>query len=80
MATIHVRIRRDGTVEAVTHGLKGDACLPYIERVEQLTGSTAVDSYYTEEFYEGRERVRSREEAEEVEQRRIDIGGHDASH
>jgi Protein of unknown function (DUF2997) len=50
MAEIVVRLRRDGTIEAVTHGLKGDACLPYIETVEQITDARTVDSYPTDEY------------------------------
>ena len=52
MAHIVMRLRPDGTIEAVTHGLKGDACLPYINTVEQLTEAQTVHSYETHEFRE----------------------------
>ncbi len=49
---ITVRIRPDGSIEAETHGMRGPECLPYIERLERLTDSEAVDSWYTDEFFE----------------------------
>jgi hypothetical protein len=52
MKTITLRIRRDGTVEAETHGMKGRECLPYITRLEQLLEAEAIDSDYTSEYYE----------------------------
>jgi hypothetical protein len=69
MPEIVVRLRPDGTIEAVTHGLKGDACLPYVETVEQLTDARTVDSYYTDEW-EQRPPVTTSGDEE-----RIDIGG-----
>jgi Protein of unknown function (DUF2997) len=72
-ATVRIRNRADGTVEAVTEGLKGDACLPYIDRIAELTGGTVVDSYFTDEYHE---KVRAPARPEEVaEQPEIDIGG-----
>jgi len=47
-----LRIRPDGTIEAVTQGMKGPECLPYIEKLEHLTEAHAVDSWYTDEFFE----------------------------
>jgi DUF2997 family protein len=48
---VTLRIRRDGTVEAETHGMKGRECLPYITRLEELLEAEAVDSDYTEDYY-----------------------------
>ena len=70
MAEIVVRLRPDGTIEAVTHGLKGDECLPYVDAMEQLTAGRTVDSHYTAEYYEGRQQVRAPSPEDQV-----DIGG-----
>lgn len=70
MAEIVVRLRRDGTIEAVTHGLKGEECLPYIETVEKVTSARAVGSHFTDEYYEGRQQVSAPAPDEQV-----DIGG-----
>jgi hypothetical protein len=51
MKRITLRIRPDGTVEAETHGMKGRECLPYITRLEDLLEAEAVDSDYTEDYY-----------------------------
>jgi DUF2997 family protein len=50
--TITIRIAKDGSIRAETHGLKGLECLPYISRIAALTDAEVVDSYYTTEFYE----------------------------
>lgn len=55
MKRVTLRIRRDGTVEAETHGIKGRECLPYIAELEDLLDAEAVDSDYTGEFYEATE-------------------------
>lgn len=55
MKSVTLRIRRDGTVEAETHGMKGSECLPHISELEQLLEAEAVDSNYTAEFYEATE-------------------------
>ncbi len=47
---IEIRIRPDGTIDAVTSGIKGAACLAYVPVVEQLCGARVVDSRFTEEF------------------------------
>ena len=52
MKSITLRIRRDGIVEAETHGMKGRECLPYITQLEELLEAEAFDSDYTEEYYE----------------------------
>jgi hypothetical protein len=55
MKRITLRIRRDGIVEAETHGMKGRECLPYITQLEELLEAEAFDSHYTEEYYEAAE-------------------------
>jgi DUF2997 family protein len=52
MKKITLRIRRDGTVEAETHGMKGRECLPYITQLEDLLEAEAIDSDYTEDYYD----------------------------
>ena len=49
---LRVRIRPDGSIEAETEGMKGPECLPYIDKLETLIDAQAVDSWYTDEFYE----------------------------
>ncbi len=55
MKSVTLRIRRDGTVEAETHGMKGRECLPYIAELERLLEAETVDSDYKAEFYEAAE-------------------------
>lgn len=52
MKKVTLRIRRDGAVEAETHGMKGRECLSYISQIEALLEADAVDSEYTAEYYE----------------------------
>ncbi len=52
--TIQIRIETTGEITAVTHGMKGDECLPYIKRLEELLEAETVDSEYTSEFHETR--------------------------
>lgn len=70
LRTSRMRLRPNGTVEAVTRGLKGDECLPHIEVLERVTDARTVDSHYTDEYYEGREQLRVQSPPEQV-----DIGG-----
>lgn len=48
---ITIRIGRDGSVRAETHGLKGPACLPFIPALEQLLQAEVVDSHFTDDYY-----------------------------
>jgi Protein of unknown function (DUF2997) len=68
MKTIRVRIRKDGSIEAETHGLKGAACLPWINALEELTDARTVDSRYTEEFYEAAEEAAGTAQSQEQEE------------
>ena len=52
MTSIRIRIRPDGTIDAETQGLKGDACLPYISVLAEVCGAEVIDSAFTSEFYE----------------------------
>jgi hypothetical protein len=49
---VTVKIRRDGTVEAQTLGIKGPRCLDYIAVLSDLVAAEAVDSHFTAEYYE----------------------------
>ncbi len=49
---IKIRVYPNGKIESQTVGIKGKACLGYIKDIEQLTGATAVDSQFTNEYYE----------------------------
>ena len=49
---ITLRIRRDGTVEALTLGIKGPRCLDHIDVLRELVAAEAVDSRFTAEYYE----------------------------
>ncbi len=52
MKQLKIRIFPDGKVQSETEGIKGKACLNYVSILEQLTGARAVDSDYTDEYYE----------------------------
>ena len=52
MKQLKIRLFRDGKVQGETEGIKGKACLDYVNILEQLTGARAVDSDYTDEYYE----------------------------
>jgi hypothetical protein len=70
MKAIVVRIRKDGSIQAETRDIKGDACLPWIRALEELTDARTVDSRYTSEFYESAEEASSAvEQLEEPEGR-----------
>lgn len=49
---IRVRVFPDGQIKAEVVGVKGQACLDYIEVLEQMLDAEAVDSEYTSEYYE----------------------------
>jgi len=49
---VQIRIRKDGTVEAVTNGMKGAECTSYIPILEELLKSETETSHYTDEYYE----------------------------
>jgi hypothetical protein len=51
MKTIVVRITKDGGISAETHGLTGDACLPYIAILGEVLDAEVVDSHATADYY-----------------------------
>ncbi len=52
-----IKIRKDGTIEAQTKGIKGKKCEDYIKLIEELTDSKVVDKQYTSEYYETEEEL-----------------------
>ncbi len=52
MKQITLEIRPNGILHAQTHGVKGKACLAYIDILEKLTESRTVDSDFTPEYLE----------------------------
>lgn len=52
MKQLKIRLFPDGKVQGETEGIKGKGCLDYVNILEQLTGARAVDSDYTDEYYE----------------------------
>ncbi len=49
---VQIKILPDGSIEAVTKGIKGKACLEYVHLFEELLDAKAVDSDFTSEYYE----------------------------
>ena len=47
-----IKIKKDGTVEAETKGIKGKRCEDYAKIIEQLTDSKIISKEYTREYYE----------------------------
>ena len=45
-----ITIKKDGTIEAQTKGIKGKKCEDYIKVIEELTNSKAVNIEYTPEY------------------------------
>lgn len=50
-AHLIIRLRIDGTVEAETKHIHGDACVPFAAILEDLCDAEAVDSGYTSDYY-----------------------------
>jgi hypothetical protein len=60
---ITITISELGEIMAETNGVKGEACLDYIEVLESLLGAQTIDSNLTDEYYEGaQEQVSARQE------------------
>jgi len=49
---LKIRIKPDGTIEAETLGIKGQACTNYIKILEEMLDAKTMESTYTSEFYE----------------------------
>ena len=56
-----IKIRKDGTVEAETKGIKGKKCEDYIKIIEELTDSKVINKEFTREYYENEEEIISEE-------------------
>lgn len=53
---VQIKILPDGSIEAVTQGIKGKACLEYVHLLEELLDAKVVDSNFTSEYNEIEER------------------------
>ena len=49
---IIITIDETGKIFAETQGIKGEACLDYIEVLEELLSAKTLDSNLTDEYYE----------------------------
>lgn len=49
---VQIRILKDGSIEAVTNGIKGEKCVDYIRILEDLLEAETTNSNYTSEYYE----------------------------
>lgn len=56
---LEIEIAADGTVKVRTHGVKGKACLEYVELLRGILGPVASQEP-TPEFYEAEEKARTR--------------------
>ncbi|WP_323735853.1 DUF2997 domain-containing protein [Methanosphaera sp. ISO3-F5] len=52
-----IKIRKDGSIEAETKGIKGKKCEDYIKVIEELTDSKVVNKEHTSEYYENEEKL-----------------------
>ena len=52
-----IKIRKDGTIEAETKGIKGKKCEDYIKVIEELTDSKVINKEFTQEYYENEEEI-----------------------
>lgn len=50
-----IKIKKNGSIEAETKGIKGKKCEDYIKVIEELTNSKLINKEYTKEFYEKEE-------------------------
>ena len=47
-----IKIKKDGSIESETIGIKGKSCENYIKLIEELTESKVTDIRHTREYYE----------------------------
>lgn len=52
-----IKIKKDGTIEAETKGIKGKSCEDYVKLIEELTDSRVIDKEFTWEYYEEEEEI-----------------------
>ena len=65
---IQIQIFKDGKVKSRTKNIKGKACMKYMKIIEEITASRAIDSEFTEEYYEVEQKLSSTQtENEEIE-------------
>ncbi len=55
MSKLIIKIKKDGTIEAETKGIKGKKCDDYVKIIEELTNSKTVNLEHTKEYYENEE-------------------------
>lgn len=58
---LRVFLHPDGRIEAETLGIKGKACVEYIDLLEQMLDAVTVESSYTADFYHQSNRDSNRE-------------------
>ncbi len=56
-----IKIKKDGTIESETKGIKGKKCEDYIPVIEKLTDSKVINKEYTREYYENTEELHNQE-------------------
>jgi hypothetical protein len=60
-----IRLRVDGTVQAETKRIHGDACVPFAAILEDLCDAEAIDSDYTSDYYAVTQTVEASAEVQE---------------
>jgi hypothetical protein len=48
---LRIYLHPDGRIEAETVGIKGKACVEYIDLLEQMLDAVTVESSYTADYY-----------------------------
>jgi hypothetical protein len=46
-----IRLRVDGTIQAETKHIYGDACVPFASVLEDLCDAEAIESEYTQDYH-----------------------------
>lgn len=49
---IRIEINKNGDIQMKTLGMQGEECLDYVEVAERLLDAVAIDSSFTEEYYQ----------------------------
>jgi Protein of unknown function (DUF2997) len=49
---VQIKLLPDGSIEAMTEGIKGKKCVDYLRIFEELLDAKTVDSNYTAEYYQ----------------------------
>ncbi|UTR13185.1 DUF2997 domain-containing protein [Salipaludibacillus sp. LMS25] len=49
---LRIEITPDGKINAKTLGMTGDECLQYVTLLENLLDAEAIDSEFTEDYYQ----------------------------